>query len=172
MLNKTHKITTLLILCSLVATVSFTATFAMPGGYSSGVATLAHKAALQAFILSNTIAMFSSVFSAVILIWAHFDDLSLFSLNLSVLFLCLALTMMSIAFITGLYVVLYNVCNWLAIMVIVTGSLFLMAILVCLIPLYSLTSDQIKNTYVRYIFHFFFKLTLLICSRSGSVDET
>ncbi|KAK3433970.1 hypothetical protein EUGRSUZ_D01243, partial [Eucalyptus grandis] len=45
----------------LIATVTFTATFTMPGGYNNdgptqGLATLARRAAFQAFVISNTTA--------------------------------------------------------------------------------------------------------------------
>ncbi|CAO2815549.1 unnamed protein product [Amaranthus hypochondriacus] len=177
-LNRTQKIKytdrfhTLLVVCSLIATVTFAASFTIPGGYSSsnkneGMATLAHKFAFQVFVISNTISMFSSMFSAIVLIWAHLDDieLSLLALNLSLPFLCIALSMMSVAFMAGLFVVLYNMCNGLAIMVLVMGTIFLIAILAFLIPLYS-PKSHINNKYVRCIFRFFFKLTLCACSRS------
>lgn len=72
------------------------------------MATLAHKFVFQTFIFSNTIAMFSSMF--------YLSDIkfSLFSLDLSLPFLYIALSMMSVAFMAfmaGLYVVRDNMCN-------------------------------------------------------------
>ena len=63
---------------------------------------------------------------------------------------------MSVAFMAGLYVVLHNMCNWLAIMLLVMGTIFLTAILGFLIPFYSPTSHI--NKYVRCIFNLLFQV--------------
>ncbi|KAE9454994.1 hypothetical protein C3L33_13103, partial [Rhododendron williamsianum] len=59
-------INTIALVATLIATVTFAAAFTMPGGYDTspdnlGVANLANKAALRAFILSNTIALCCSI---------------------------------------------------------------------------------------------------------------
>ncbi|MGV7959477.1 hypothetical protein PJP14_29690, partial [Mycobacterium kansasii] len=65
----------ILVLAVLIATVSFGATFTMPGGYendgrSKGMATLTKKLAFEAFLITDAIAMFSSITAALILIFA------------------------------------------------------------------------------------------------------
>ncbi|KAH7842680.1 hypothetical protein Vadar_007987 [Vaccinium darrowii] len=62
-------INTMSVVAALIATVTFTAALAMPGGYdSSGDANLVKKPALWAFILSDALAMCSSI-AVVALLW-------------------------------------------------------------------------------------------------------
>ncbi|KAL2905611.1 Protein ACCELERATED CELL DEATH 6 [Bienertia sinuspersici] len=166
-----ERINTLLVVSILVATVTFASGFTVPGGYKNenpneGMATLAHKCAFQVFVITNTIALYSSILAAVTLIWAHLDDLRLIllSLDFALPLLGTALSMMSVAFTAGLYVVLDNVVLWLGIVVLAMGGVFLGALFVFFIPLYSPTSC-IRNNILRYVFHVPFTLMLLACEK-------
>lgn len=167
------RLNTLLMVSTLVATVTFASGFTVPGGYNNdnpdqGMATLAHKCAFQVFIISNTIAMYSSILAVVTLIWAHLDDLRLISLSLdfAVPLLGIALTMMSVAFMAGLYVVLHN-RFWLGLVVLAIGGGFLGALLLFIIPFYSCASCALKYKILRYVFHLPFAL-MLLASENGN----
>ncbi|KAH7844343.1 hypothetical protein Vadar_027008 [Vaccinium darrowii] len=60
---------TLVVVAALIATITFAAAFAIPGGYNSnegkdkGMAVLARAAAFKAFVITNTIAMVCSIAS-------------------------------------------------------------------------------------------------------------
>lgn len=75
------RVNTLFVVATLVATVTFAAAFAIPGGYNNsgpqdGMATLLTKYMFQAFVIFNTIAMYSAILVAVCLIWAQLGDLN------------------------------------------------------------------------------------------------
>ncbi|KAK2647156.1 hypothetical protein Ddye_022351 [Dipteronia dyeriana] len=112
-----------LIVAGLIATVTFTAAFTLPGGAiqegsDEGTAILSKKAAFGAFVITDAIAMVLSL-SAV---FAHFLMTSGTSIETSACLLAYgaSLTMivmgaMVIAFVTGIYPVLTN-SLWLAIL--------------------------------------------------------
>ncbi|XP_074309096.1 protein ACCELERATED CELL DEATH 6-like [Silene latifolia] len=171
--NKTYKerINTLLIISTLIATVTFASGFTVPGGYNNsnpkqGMATLDHKWAFQVFAITNTIAMYTSILAMVTLIWAHLDDvrLILVSLNVALPLIGTALSMMSVAFLTGLYVVLDDVVV-LGIVMLVMGGILLVVLLVFLIPLYSAT-PCFKYRCMRYVTCVPFMLMLWACDKS------
>ncbi|XP_021718502.1 protein ACCELERATED CELL DEATH 6-like isoform X1 [Chenopodium quinoa] len=169
-----ERINTLLLVATLVATVTFASGFTVPGGFNNnnpkvGMATLAHKCAFQVFVITNTIAMYTSILTMVTLIWAQLDELRLvlLSLDFAVPLLGTSLAMMSVAFMAGLYVVLYNVVFWLGLVVLVMGGMFLGALLVFFIPLYSPRSC-IRNKILRNVFHVPFALMLLACEKDKS----
>ncbi|KAJ0014625.1 hypothetical protein Pint_21255 [Pistacia integerrima] len=103
-----------LVVAALIATVTFTAAFTMPGGYhgekgqNEGTAILSGKSAFQAFIITDTIAMILSISAVVI----HFvmsiklhqnaGSLVLIAFNLTIY----SMVAMMLAFITGTFVVL------------------------------------------------------------------
>ncbi|GAB2279549.1 hypothetical protein Dimus_014192 [Dionaea muscipula] len=160
--NYKDRVNTLLLVSTLVATVTFAAGFTIPGGYnSSGVAIFADKRTFQAFVITNTIALYSSIIAVVALIYAQLGDLRLIliSLKFAVPFLGISLTMMSVAFMVGVYLLVYHI-RWLSIIILVVGSIFLASILMFFIPLNSPTS--IKRRFVRYIFYVPFQMMLLL----------
>uniref|UniRef100_A0A0D3GNA5 PGG domain-containing protein n=1 Tax=Oryza barthii TaxID=65489 RepID=A0A0D3GNA5_9ORYZ len=63
------------LVATLIATVTFAATFTMPGGYNqtSGLAIHADRAAFDIFLVSNTVAMCSSITVVFCFIWAWRD---------------------------------------------------------------------------------------------------
>ncbi|CAL5423827.1 unnamed protein product [Camellia sinensis] len=80
--NYKERINTLMLVLTIIATVTFTAGFTVPGGYKSsapveGTATLLNSNYFKAFLISDTIAMYNSVIAIVTLIWAHLGDLNL-----------------------------------------------------------------------------------------------
>ncbi|PQP94301.1 protein ACCELERATED CELL DEATH 6 [Prunus yedoensis var. nudiflora] len=91
--------------------MAFAAGFTMPGGNNGdapqeGMAILPTNAMFQAFVICNTIAMYIAILFAVCLIWAQLGDLNLVdtALRLALPLLGIALTMISLAFMAGVYV--------------------------------------------------------------------
>lgn len=140
-----EKINTLLLVSTLVATVTFAAGFTMPGGYnnsdpSQGMATLLRHHTFQIFVFCDTIAMYSSLVVTLALIWTQLSGAG-YPLKLVVPILGLALTMMSVAFMAGVYLVV-NKVHWLAYSVLVVGLLFLVAVATFFLPLiFPMTSS-------------------------------
>ncbi|GAB2279546.1 hypothetical protein Dimus_014189 [Dionaea muscipula] len=160
--NYKDRVNTLLLVSTLIATVTFAAGFTVPGGYSSsGLAIFADKPTFQAFMITNTIALYSSILAVVALIYAQLGDLRLISISLkfAVPFLGISLTMMCVTFMVGVYL-LVNHIRWLSIVILVVGSIFLASVLMFFIPLNSPTS--IKHIFVRYIFYVPFQMMLLL----------
>ncbi|KAL0009696.1 hypothetical protein SO802_004804 [Lithocarpus litseifolius] len=159
---------TLVVVATLVITVTFAAAFTMPGGYngSGGAATFLEKHMFHLFTICNSIAMFSAVTVVVALIWAQQRDLGLFlsASQFSVPRLGLTLTMVSIAFMASNYLVLRNL-HWLAYLVLIIGSFFILALSILFIPLFLPRSPQ--NLIARYIIYFPFYL-LVKASRSDA----
>nr|XP_023910060.1 protein ACCELERATED CELL DEATH 6-like [Quercus suber] len=155
---------TLLLVATLVATVTFAAAFTMPGGYkeSGGMAKFLEKPMFHVFVISNSIAMYSAITAVVTLIWAHLGDLNLLiaAYNFSVPFLGLAITMVSLAFMAGNYLVLRD-HNWLAYLVLSIGSFFLFTLSIIFFPLCLPNSSPypIIRYILRYPFHLLIKFS-------------
>ena len=115
----------------LIATITFAAAFTLPGGYSNdagseGLPIMAKKVAFQAFLISDTIAMCSSLVVAFVCIIARWEDLEflLYYRSFTKKLMWLAYVATTTAFATGLYTVLAPRLLWLAIAVcVLTGSL-------------------------------------------------
>ncbi|ONI17357.1 hypothetical protein PRUPE_3G153800 [Prunus persica] len=142
------RVNALLVVATLVATVAFAAGFTMPGGNNDsapheGMAILLTKAMFQTFVICNTIAMYTATLVAVSLIWAQLEDINLVynALRLALPLLGIALTMMSLAFMAGVYVVVSNL-HWLAYVVLILGVLFIFTVLVVFTPLFCNTTSR------------------------------
>ncbi|XP_078150834.1 protein ACCELERATED CELL DEATH 6-like [Carex rostrata] len=114
------------LVAALLATITFAAAFTLPGGFSSdssnaGQPLFARKAAFQVFLISDTIAMCSSLAVAFLCILATWEDLD-FLLNYRkttrALMWC-AYGATAIAFGTGLFTVIAPKNLWLAIPILV-----------------------------------------------------
>ncbi|GAB2239935.1 hypothetical protein Droror1_Dr00020453 [Drosera rotundifolia] len=167
------RVNTLLLVGTLVITVTFAAGITVPGGYNNsdpyeGMATLVKSSAFHAFMISNTIAMFSSILVAVVLIWAQLGDLKLIlvSVKFAVPMLGISLSMMSIAFMVGTNLVVSNL-HWLAVVMLVMGSAFLIVILMFFVPLYSPSS--MSSWITKYAFYI--PLRLMLFANEWLMDE-
>lgn len=171
-----ERVNTLLLVATLVATMTFAAGFTMPGGFNSsgsqgeGMVTLVMKRRLHVFLICNTIAMYSSITAVVILIWAQLGDLSLIlaAFKLALPLLGVALTMMSLAFMTGVYLVVGNL-SWLANVVLIMGSIFVIIISAFFLLLLSPLSSS--NVILRYIVYYPFCLMIWV-TRSNIQDRS
>ncbi|PQQ08167.1 protein ACCELERATED CELL DEATH 6-like [Prunus yedoensis var. nudiflora] len=168
------RVNTLFVVATLVATVTFAAAFTMPGGYKNsgpheGMATLLTKFMFQAFVIFNTIAMYSAILVAVCLIWAQLGDLNLVhtALRFALPLLAIALTTLSLAFMTGVYAVVINL-HWLAYVVLILGILFIFTVLVVFTPLFFETTSRFHI--VRYITYYPFCMEVL-ASQSHNDDQ-
>ncbi|XP_058079022.1 ankyrin repeat-containing protein At2g01680-like [Magnolia sinica] len=116
------------LVAGLIATVTFTAAFTMPGGYKNdgpnqGTAVLMKQWSFKAFLLSNTIALCCSLIVVVCFIWAQ--NYNKWRLVTTILWghrltfaACAALM---VSFMAAVYAVVAPDCMWLAIMVLAFG---------------------------------------------------
>ncbi|KAF8016808.1 hypothetical protein BT93_H2119 [Corymbia citriodora subsp. variegata] len=120
---------------TLVASVTFAASFSVFGGYNdsepdAGIATLLNKPMYDVFVLCNTVAMFSSIIAIVILLWRNINDSHavFHALGKARQPLLTALATMSMAFMAGVYVTVSK-RTWIAIVTLIIGSTALFFIL-------------------------------------------
>ncbi|XP_029124418.1 protein ACCELERATED CELL DEATH 6-like [Elaeis guineensis] len=125
----------LAIVAVLTATVTFAAAFTLPGGYKSdsspnaGNAILANRAAFKVFLVSDSLAMISSISVAIIVLLrtGSLDhDIRLCSLITAMILMCAAVGGMLVAFATGIYVAVASDHKWLAVLI---------AVMICSVPL-------------------------------------
>ncbi|WZZ32497.1 hypothetical protein YC2023_015898 [Brassica napus] len=109
-----------MVTATLVATVTFTAGFTLPGGYIGsapdlGMAALIDKMNFKLFILFNSISMCSSVVTIMALIWAQLGDaiLTKKAFKLALPLLVTALQSMAMAFVAGVTLVVSDL-PWLS----------------------------------------------------------
>ncbi|KAF8699391.1 hypothetical protein HU200_034724 [Digitaria exilis] len=111
---------------TLIATVTFAATFTMPGGYdqTQGIPLHGRSAAFKVFVLSNTVAMCISIVVIFLLIWARQESVQLRLHNLMwsqrlTIIACLTLLL---SLMTAVYVTIAPIAPWLAYTVIAIGT--------------------------------------------------
>ncbi|XP_058211401.1 ankyrin repeat-containing protein NPR4-like [Rhododendron vialii] len=123
-------INTMALVATLIATVTFAAAFTMPGGHDTspgnlGVANLTKKAALRAFILSDTVAMSFSIVAVLALALAVYfeQEMQRRICLISWALINLAMRGSLVAFMSGLFVVIAPKALWEAISVcIIVGT--------------------------------------------------
>ncbi|KAL3509398.1 hypothetical protein ACH5RR_028799 [Cinchona calisaya] len=153
--NDRDKVNVILLVATLVATVTFTAGFTMPGGYKNsdpdqGIANMLAKVKFHIFVICNTLAMYNATIVAVTLLWAQLGDQNSMqvALKLALPLLGIALTMMSLAFMAGVYLAVSKL-SWLANFVWFLGSSFIVLLMLLFLPLCFLGPSN------YHIFRFF-----------------
>ncbi|KAK3043493.1 hypothetical protein RJ639_002072, partial [Escallonia herrerae] len=133
-----------LIVAALIATVTFTAGFTLPGGYNQseglkqGMAILTREAAFRAFIISDSLGLaFSTMAIFIYFIAAHYEGKQALIKFYMLAASCIkfAVLAMMVAFLTGTYAVLAH-ASALAISTCVIGST------ICAFLAYSLASEN------------------------------
>ncbi|XP_042478098.1 protein ACCELERATED CELL DEATH 6-like [Macadamia integrifolia] len=167
------KVNTLLLVSTLVATVTFTAGFTIPGGLNSddpdqGMATMLSNNKFKAFVICDTISMYCSILSVLSLVWAQIGDVPLMRsiIDFTLPLLGISLSMMAVAFTVGLYIVTSRL-HWLANVVLVMSILFLICILALSLPLRMPIWSQ--NRFFQRISYYF--LYLLVSAAGGDSDS-
>ncbi|KAL9459890.1 hypothetical protein AB3S75_003154 [Citrus x aurantiifolia] len=104
----------LLVMATLVATLTFTSAFTIPGGYNDkGVPIFDTNLVFKAFVLTDTIAMTTSLTAAALtfghIFYKNAGDLPMKLIVAAIVLLPIGLVSMLLAFMTGLWIVLsYN----------------------------------------------------------------
>ena len=168
------RVNTLLLVSTLVATVTFAAGFTMPGGYNSsdpsaGMAIFLMRNMFHMFVICNTIAMYTAILAAIILIWAQLGDLNLMdtAFRFALPLLGLALYAMSFGFMAGVSLVVSNL-HWLAIVVFIIGIICLFSLSVPFLLLFLPTKST--NRILRHISYYPF-LILVWASESPEIKQ-
>ncbi|KAJ3701274.1 hypothetical protein LUZ61_004979 [Rhynchospora tenuis] len=148
----------------LIASIPFAAACTLPGGYSNnsgseGLPVLVRKAAFKIFLISDTLAMCSSLAVAFICILTRWEDLKflLYYISFTKKLMWFAYMATTVAFATGLYTVVEPCIPWLAILICIlsVGLRFLTYLLViawfigCLLVLHF-SSHQANKVEMRY----------------------
>lgn len=114
------------VVAGLLATITFTAGFTLPGGFNNdtGEALLAKDAAFLVFLLADTYAMCCSMLVLFCLIWSMLSggDKTLLLIDRSVVILLQSLYATLVAFMTGVFTVIFHKSLWAAILVFVMCS--------------------------------------------------
>ncbi|XVE66194.1 hypothetical protein DITRI_Ditri08aG0061000 [Diplodiscus trichospermus] len=157
-----ESVNVVLLVSTLVATVTFSAGFTIPGGDNNsgpdeGAAIMLRERMFHLFVICNTMAMYSSIIVAITVICAQLIDLCLvfFALKLALPLLGVALTMMSIAFMTGLHLVVSKL-SWLACVVLLMWLVFLVMLAAIFVPLCC----SVNRNILRCISYYPFRLML------------
>ncbi|KAL5198246.1 hypothetical protein ABZP36_001758 [Zizania latifolia] len=114
------------LVATLIATVTFAATFTMPGGYNqtSGTAIHADRVAFKIFVVSNTVAMCSSIVVVFCFIWAWHDPIKfkLDQLTWGHRLTVVAGLAMIVSLMTSVYLTVQPSARWPAYLVIAIGA--------------------------------------------------
>ncbi|XP_048137960.1 protein ACCELERATED CELL DEATH 6-like [Rhodamnia argentea] len=118
------KVSTRLIVATLVATVTFAAGFTLPGGYNAshdrdpGTAAMLHNRMFPLFIISNTLAMDSSIHAVAVLLLGLINDFSIAQQAFLAAgpILLMSLTCMSVAFMAAVIIAVSKL-TWLPLLV-------------------------------------------------------
>ncbi|KAF2322306.1 hypothetical protein GH714_010867 [Hevea brasiliensis] len=171
-----------LLLETLVATVTFSAVFSIPGGYNSsnnpdkGMATILNKHMFQFSVMCNATAFYSSIISifsilvGIMLIDVYF---AAYLYGLSLYLLGLALAMMSLAFMAAIQAGLSQV-SWLASYALIMGIISLVIPLL-IITIISLPFSCNKPHFMRYIIYYLSRAAVplvKISSLHGRTEES
>ncbi|KAF8034610.1 hypothetical protein BT93_C0804 [Corymbia citriodora subsp. variegata] len=132
------QVDTLLLVATLVATVTFTAGFTLPGGYNAfndrhpGTATMLHNRVFQVFIITDMLAMYSSILAAVGLLWGHSSDSNIAedAYLLAGLQLLMALAFMTVAFCAAVTVAVSKLIWLTSVVVYMTWAYLSMCVMV------------------------------------------
>ncbi|KAJ1685368.1 hypothetical protein LUZ63_016758 [Rhynchospora breviuscula] len=110
----------------LIATITFAAAFTLPGGYNndSGLPIMARKVAFKIFLISDTLAMCSSLVVAFMCILARWEDLRflLYYRYITKKLMWFAYMAAIVAFASGLYTVVAPRIMWLAVLIFIMSS--------------------------------------------------
>ncbi|KAJ1694807.1 hypothetical protein LUZ63_011505 [Rhynchospora breviuscula] len=147
------------VIATLLATITFAAAFTMPGGLSSdpsdtGLPVFARKPVFQVFLISDTIAMCSSLavaFLTVLATWEDLDYLLNYRKTTRPLMWC-AYVATAVAFGTGVFTIMAPKRLWLAILVLV---------MCCILPFLSKIIGDWPKIRLRFKFGRQFRSDLL-----------
>ncbi|KAF7847291.1 hypothetical protein BT93_L3115 [Corymbia citriodora subsp. variegata] len=155
------------IIATLVATVTFAAGFAVPGGFvesseaNPGTATMLKRSMFQVFVICNTIAMYSAIGVVVMLSWAQLNDsyVALTAHIIAIKWLLVALGTMSVAFMAGSYV-LVSKLTWLGSLLLSIGAIAIYHI--CALYLAMYVPFVVNTRYIRCIAFYIIRLGVAI----------
>ncbi|GLT63780.1 hypothetical protein SLA2020_363170 [Shorea laevis] len=139
--------------------MTFSAGFTIPGGDNNscpdqGLAIMLMEKTFHLFVICNTVAMYSSITVAAMLIWAQLTDvgLILISVKLALPLVGVALVMMSIAFMAGMYLVVSKLV-WVACLVLLIEFSFILILTATFVPLCLPGSYYILYCIAYNLFH-------------------
>lgn len=137
------RVNTLLVVATLVATMAFAAGLSVPLGYNStefksNVKHSYRESAFNAFVICNSIAVYSAVISTLALIGTQLANMKcmLTTFKFIVPLLGFSVISMSLVFVAGLYLVLGQ-HHWLEVFFLASSVFYLMALLLLIIPYIS-----------------------------------
>ncbi|XP_010267785.1 PREDICTED: ankyrin repeat-containing protein At5g02620-like [Nelumbo nucifera] len=116
---------TLTVVAALIATVTYSAVFMMPGGNKDreGATTSINDVAFKTFVISDTIAMCTSMIVALVLVWAVPDvpGMLVNAVGWALWLMWISLGGMIISFVTAVYIDVSIKSRWLAVVVCIMG---------------------------------------------------
>ncbi|XP_028787336.1 protein ACCELERATED CELL DEATH 6 [Neltuma alba] len=160
----------LALMAVLIATVTFTAGFTVPGGFYSsdgpitkqrGLALLADQTLFRIFMVFNTIAMYSSTIGSVILLWVPLGDFRFarIAYEHAKFFVDVALVAMPIAFLAAIRLIVSN-NTLLAVVTSVIG--FISIFFIIFIRMLGLLSLRIRDPKFRPISGLVIRIIIVI----------